>query len=176
MLAFQKMMYRMIFTISFVILISCGNHEQPSTSQLASATVLTNHSIEVISYEIPKGIFRGALWPQKDKRFFEIWIIDDGQEKFFKLKSPLEFVNYEREVTANWEFKIIEKSDSSKKYLARKKDGSKSLHVELPSKKRDYSFSVLNNSSGDEIVIFMDISEKIVDTGLFGYVKITDKT
>jgi hypothetical protein len=170
------MIFRTIVTISFVILTSCGSLEQPSHSQLASATALSNHSIEVISYEIPKGIFRGALWPQKDKKFFEIWVIDNSQEKFFELKSPPEFVNYEREVTANWEFKVIEKSDSSKKYLVRKKDGSKSLHMELPIKKRDYSFSVLNSSSGDEIVIFMDISEKIVDTGLFGYVTITDKT
>lgn len=169
-------MYRTIVTISFVILTSCGNHEQPSHSQLASATVLSNHSIEVISYEIPNGIFRGALWPQKDKKFFVVWIIDDGKEKYFELKSPPEFVNYEREVTANWDFKIIEKSGSSKKYLARKKNGRKSLHLELPVKKRGYSFSVLNNSSGDEILIFMDISEIIVDTGLFGYVTITDKT
>ena len=149
---------------------------QPAPSQLASATALSNHSIEVVSYEIPKGVFRGALWPQKDKKFFEIWIIDDGREKFFELKSPPEFVNYEREVTDNWQFKIIEKSDSYIKYLANKKDRSKSLHVELPNKKRDYSFVVLNNSSDGEILIFMDISEKIVDTGMFGYVIITDKT
>ena len=116
------------------------------------------------------------MWPQKDKKSFEIWIIDDGHEKFFELKSPPEFVNYEKEVTDSWQFKIIEKSDSYKKYLAHKKDGSKSLHVELPNKKRDYSFSVLKNSSGGEILIFMDISEKIVDTGLFGYVTIADKT
>lgn len=149
---------------------------QPAPSQLASATALSNHSIEVVSYEIPKGIFRGAQWPQKDKKFFEIWIIDDGREKFFELKSPPEFVNYEREVTDSWQFKIIEKSDSYIKYLVNKKDRSKSLHVELPNKKRDYSFAVLNNSSDGEILIFMDISEKIVDTGLFGYVMITDKT
>jgi len=118
---------------------------QPAPSQLASATALSNHSIEVVSYEIPKGIFRGAQWPQKDKKFFEIWIIDDGREKFFELKSPPEFVNYEREVTDSWQFKIIEKSDSYIKYLVNKKDRSKSLHVELPNKKRDYSFAVLNN-------------------------------
>jgi hypothetical protein len=170
------MIIRAIAVISFILLTSCGNHEQPLPSQLASATVLSNHFIEVISYEIPNGIFRGALWPQKDKEFFVIWIIDDGKEKYFKLKSPPEFVNYEREATDNWDIKIIEKSDSSKKYLARKKGGRKSLHLELPIKKRDYSFSVLNNSSGDEILIFMDISEIIVDTGLFGYVTITDKT
>ena len=116
------------------------------------------------------------MWPHKDRKFFVIWIIDDGREKFFELKPPPEFVNYEREVTDIWQFKIIEKSDSSKKYLVHKKDGSKSLHLELPIKKRDYSFSVLNNSSGDEIIIFMDISDKIVDTGMFGYVTITDKT
>jgi hypothetical protein len=170
------MITRAVATISFILLTCCGNHEQPLPSQLASATVLSNHSIEVVSHEIPKGIFRGALWPQKDKRFFRIWIIADNQEKFFELKSPPEFVDYEREVTGNWEFKIIDNSDSSKKYLAHKKDGSKSLHVELPIKKRDYSFSVLKNSSGNEILIFMDISEKIVDTGLFGYVVISDKT
>ena len=170
------MMFRTIVTISVVLFNSCGNHEQLSTSQLASATVLSNHSIEVVSYEIPKGIFRGALWPQKDKKFFEIWIIDDGQEKFYELKSPPEFVNYEREVTDSWQFKIIEKSDNSIKYFVHKKDGSKSLHLELPNKKRNYSFAVLKNSSGGAILIFMDISEKIVDTGLFGYVTITDKT
>jgi hypothetical protein len=170
------MIIRAIAAISFILLTSCGNHEQPAPSQLASATVLSNHSIEVVSYEIPKGILRGALWPQKDKKFFEIWTIDDNQEKFFELKAPPEFVNYEREVTDRWQFDIIEKSDFYKKYLAHKKDGSKSLHVELPNKKRDYSFAVLKNSGGDEILIFMDISEKIVDAGLFGYVTITDKT
>jgi hypothetical protein len=169
-------MYKSIATICFIILISCGNHEQSALSEHAKAQALSNHSIEVVSYEIPKAIFRGVLWPNKGKKFFTIWIIDDDQEKFFELKSPPEFVNYEKEVTGNWEFRVIEKSDISKNYLVRKKDGSKSLHMELPIKKREYSFSVLNNSSGHEIVIFMDISEQIVDTGLFGYVIITDKT
>ena len=176
MVRFPKMIIRAIAAINFILLTSCGNHEQPLPSQLVSATVLSNHSIEVVSFEIPKGILRGALWPQEDKRFFEIWTIDDSQEKFFELKAPPEFVNYEREVTDRWKFDLIERSDTHKKYLAHQKNGSKSLHVELPIKKRDYSFSVLKNSSGDEILIFMDISEKIVDTGLFGFVVISDKT
>jgi hypothetical protein len=162
--------------ISLVSLISCGNNVQLAPSNLVSATALSNHYVEVVSYEIPKGLFRGALWPQKDRKFFVIWNIDDGRETFFELKPPPEFVNYEKEVTADWEFKIIEKSRSSLKYSLRKKDGSKQLHLLLPIKKRDYSFYALDNSSGDEILIFMDISEKIIDSGLFGYVTITNKT
>jgi hypothetical protein len=175
-LGFPKMMYSKIATFFFIILTGCGNHEQPSLSVHAKAQALSNHSIQIVSYEIPKGIFRGALWPSEGKNFFEIWIIDDGKEKIFDLEAPPEFMNYKKAALSEWEFQLIEISDSSKKYLVRRNDGSKSLHLELPIKKRDYSFTVLNNSSGNEILIFMDISERIVDSGLFGYVTIEDKT
>lgn len=169
-------MYRTIATFFFIILTGCGIHEYPASSEHAKAQALSNHSIQIVSYDIPEGIFRGALWPSEGKNFFEIWIIDDGEEKFFNLEAPPEFMNYKKTALSEWEFKLIEISDSSKKYLVRKNDGSKSLHLELPIKKRDYSFTVLNDSSGNEILIFMDISERIVDSGLFGYVTIKDKT
>lgn len=58
--------------------------------------------------------------------------------------------------------------------MTNKKGTKKSVEVDLPLKKRKYSFFVLANSLGKELLIFADISENVTDQGLFGYVAIGD--
>jgi hypothetical protein len=53
--------------------------------------------------------------------------------------------------------------------VASKKDNSKTVQIELPLKKRKYSLNALKNLQGDELIVFMDISETVRDKGLFGY-------
>jgi hypothetical protein len=167
---------RLIHLVVLIALVGCAKLDKPAPSQVAQAQALSNHSVLAASYEIPEGVFRGVLWPSSEKQGFTIWIIQAGKETYFEIRAPSGFARYEKETTADWNINIVETTDSTKKYGVRRKDGSKSIQLELPLKKRDYSFSVLNNSSGDEILIFMDISETTVDQGLFGFVTITDKT
>lgn len=156
--------------MAFLGLISCDKNSVPILSQDVKARAVTNHIIFTRSYEIPQGIFRGTLWPTKDRSTFQVWIIESGKELFFDITPPSEFANYEKEVTKNWEIKKTDLRDDTVIYLAERKDRKKAIKVELPVKKRTYSFSVLKNDEGKEMLIFMDISEDVIDKGLFGYV------
>ena len=60
-------------------------------------------------------------------------------------------------------------SEGKALYTIENKRDNKSIRLELPVKKREYSFAVLRNSAGKEMLVFMDISEGVVDEGLFGY-------
>ena len=71
-----------------------------------------------------------------------------------------------------WHVKEGSISEGMKLYTIERKDGKKSLVIELPQKRRDYNFYMLRNDSDEETIIFMDIDEKISDTGLFGYIVI----
>ena len=158
-----------------VIFFSCTGVDEPVLSNKAFAKALSSHLVDVKSYEIPKGVFRGALWPEKTDKNFTIWVISGSKELYFSIPAPASFVPYKKEVTEDWEIKFESKSSNKKIYTATKKDNSKLVKLELPIKKREYSFSVLSNDSGEEILIFMDISENITDKGLFGYVLIKNK-
>lgn len=159
-----------IVLLIVILLTACGEWEKPVLSKNTNVQVISNNSVSIMSYEIPKGIFRGILWPDSENKNFVIWIVNSNRESFFNISAPREFID-NNDITDAW---TIRKSTTSKNnriiYLADRKDGSKSLQIDLPIKKREYSFSVLSNALGDELLIFMDISEKIVDKGLFGYV------
>ncbi len=145
--------------------------DKPTPNKAVYAKALSNHIVKVRSYEIPMSIFRGVLWPSGNRKNFQIWIIDGQKELFFEIPVPVNFVNYHKEVTKNWRFTVRDDFET-RVCLAEKKDGSRSIQMELPVKKRSYKISVLDNSLGEEMVIFMDISETVVDKGLFGFVVI----
>ncbi|MCP4351215.1 MAG: hypothetical protein GY795_37600 [Desulfobacterales bacterium] len=160
--------------IIFLLLISCSEITAPVRSQEVKAIAVSDHTLFVQSYELPKGIFRGVLWPTEDAQWFEIWIIKNRKEIFFNIPPPSGFANYKNEVTKDWEINLSKVVGNKVVYFARRKDGKKIIEVELPVKKRKYTFSVLKNAVEEEILIFMDISEDIADKGLFGYVTVKD--
>jgi hypothetical protein len=162
--------------ILILILFGCEKANAPISVNIESAKALTNHIIAISSYRIPNGIFRGVLWPSKENPNFKVWLIEKGKEVYFDIGTPSEFTTYERGSSEEWKITLTESSNAFKTYSAHKIDGSKSLQFVLPKKRREYSFSVLMNSEGNEILIFMDISEDIVDKGLFGFIEITKKT
>ncbi len=164
--------------VVFLALIACNKAGDIVLSDDVKISALSDHILFTQSYEIPESVFRGALWPNKDRRSFKIWVIAKGKEIFFEILPPSEFINYRKEVTENWEIKETRFSGSKGStivYLAERKDGKRKFEVELPVKKRKYSFSVLENFVGEEMLIFMDISEDVVDKGLFGYVTIKSR-
>ena len=106
---------------------------------------------------------------------FQIWLIDGDKEIFYDIPAPTGFNQYEKETTEDWNFKLLNATEAKQIYVASKEDSSKSIRLELPLKKRPYSFNVLKNLQGDELIVFMDISETVRDKGLFGYAVIKNE-
>ena len=152
-----------------LLMIGCNNMKGPISSDVARVKAPSNHNVSIQSYEIPEGVFRGALWPSPDNINFQIWLIDGGKEIFYDIPAPPRFIEYEKETTEDWNFKLLDSTEGKQIYVASKKDNSKTVQIELPLKKRKYSFSALKNLQGDELIVFMDISETVRDKGLFGY-------
>lgn len=143
--------------------------KSPISSNTARVKAMGNQNVSFMAYEIPEGVFRGALWPSPNNVNFQLWIINGDKEKFYNVPAPSGFSQYEKETTEDWDFKLLKATEAKKVFVAQKEDSNKAIQIELPLKKRQYSFRVLKNSQGDELVIFMDISESIRDEGLFGY-------
>jgi len=151
--------------------------KEPVLSPLVQVEILTDHVVDIRSYKLPKGYFRGTLWPSKIRKIFpqafEIWIISGNKiwgykELFFYIQSPIEY-DKATDVTDDW---IIEESVLPKNrmtYLVKRKDESKVIRLNMPFREQHYSFSILESDIGDEIVLFMDISEYVVGNGIFGY-------
>jgi hypothetical protein len=152
-----------------------GIRYKPIPSQRAHAKALSNHDISVVSYEMPEYIFRGAVWPSNTNPNFQIWIIVGRKELYYDIAPPPEFGMYEKDVTEDWNFEATETHDERITFVASRKDESRSVQVELPKKSKEYGFSALRNSSGEELLVFMNPSETIFDEGLFGYVYIRDE-
>lgn len=171
-------MYKRVINLIIVAILAtllfsaCNALDKPVPSQAAEVT-LSSHVVSINSYEIPKGIFRGVLWPNKDNHDFQVWVINGSKEIFFKVPAPSELVTEIKEVTNDWIIKKIGVTKDKIAYSAVRNDDTKSLQFELPVKKSDYSFTVLSNSSGGEVILFMNTAENIVDNGLFGYIVIS---
>jgi hypothetical protein len=163
-----------IITILILMLLpACGRPTQPIPSQAAQGKALSNNTIVVSSYELPKGVSRGFLYPSDTNPNFQIWITNRlwEEELFLDIPAPPGFQDY-KETTANtdeWDFNVTKEGEDRIICFANRKDKSKSIQIELPSKKRNYAFEVLRNSLGEELLVFMDVSETVVDKGLFGY-------
>lgn len=171
------MKFRIILSSIILILAACSKLSAPVPSQIVRAKAISNHAVTIRSYEIPDGIFRGVLWPSKTEKNFQVWIIKSDKEIFFNIPAPPEFTDDNKEITEEWKIKMTDASNNKQiTYIAEKNDGTKSLQIDLPFKKRKYTFSVLSNALGNEMLLFMDISENVVDKGLFGYVILEDKT
>lgn len=151
------------------ILTACSGTEKPIPSNMANVRMLSDNKIISETFEIPKSIFRGVLWPSKGNENFQIWTIEGRKENFYNIPAPKNFTN-NTEVTKQWDIKAVKSKNETKLYKITKKDKSKSLELELPVKKRDYNFAVLKNESNNDLILFMDISEDIKDKGLFGYI------
>ena len=157
-----------------LLVIGCNNMKGPVSTEIVQVEAQTNHSVSIQSYEIPEGIFRGALWPKPDNENFQIWCIDGGKEIFYDINAPSHFRKYQNETTEDWSFKLVDSNAEKQIYVASNKDRSKIVTIELPVKKRKYNFSVLKNQDNNELIVFMDISETVRDKGLFGYVIINN--
>ncbi|GEM_PF-5150016 len=155
----------------FVLFLGCKGVNTPTPSNAVEVKSLSAHKAAVSSFIIPRGVFRGVLWPSKADNNFQIWIIKHNEEIFFKIPAPVGFASdYNREDTERWNINLSTLANCKTTVMATKTDGSKSVEIILPTKKRQYSFAIFRNSSDEEIVVFMDISEHVVDTGLFGYI------
>jgi len=146
--------------------------KSPISSDAAQVKALGNHRVSFKSYEIPEGVFRGALWPSPNNVNFQIWLVDKNKEKFYDIPAPSGFDRYEKETTEDWNFELLKTTEAKQIYVAKRNDDSKAIQLELPLKKRQYSFKVLKNAQGNELIVFMDISETVSDKGFFGYVVI----
>ncbi|MHC4069824.1 MAG: hypothetical protein ACYSR8_09670 [Planctomycetota bacterium] len=142
----------------------------PVISDAVSAEALTKHTTIVRSYEIPKGKFRGAIHPLRGQEYFSIWNIENNREVFYDIPSPQEFQGFDKDVTDEWAIHLQEIKGFMAIYQATRKDGAISLEFKLPAKKRPYVIYVLRMNKGQELIVFADLSETVIDKGLFGYI------
>jgi len=155
----------------------CSIKEEPVLSQMVQVEVLTNHVVDVKSYELPKGYFRGVFWSSLNKKKdFEIWIVSRNKsrvkELFYDIPAPFGFIDKATNVTDDWIIEESVLSNNRMTYLLKRKNKSKAIRLYMPLKEQHYSFSISENNYGDEIVLFMSLSEYIEDNGIFGYVLI----
>lgn len=160
-----------IFWLVTNMLSSCSLYEKKIEPDAKHVRVISTNKVVFRGFDIPKGIFKGVLWPSENNDDFQIWTIEGDEEKFYNVH-VLENFTSNKEVTRQWNVKEINGSNNTRRYTIQRKDKAKSVELELPVKKRDYSFAVLQNDLSDELILFMDISENIEDKGLFGYILI----
>ncbi len=150
---------------------------KPNSYPEVNVKALTEHTTATIkAYEIPYGKFRGMIQPISNCGYFDIWNFEKSwassqfrKEVFYHVPSEPEFPGTEEVVTDQWDITLHKKSFNLI-YQATKKDGTISLQIELPYKKRDYTFYVLQNDNDQELIVFGDLSEFVEDNGIFGYV------
>ena len=131
-----------------------------------SAEALTQHAVMIRAYEIPEGKFRGAIQPLDKRGYFEIWNIENKREVFYEIPSPRVFPGTEKIVTDEWNIRL-QNIGRRLMYQATRKDGVVSLKFKLPPKKRQYTIYVLRNNKHQELIVFVDLSEFIIDKGIF---------
>ena len=173
---------RTVVIFSFVVCSVCSygcSIKEPVLSQVVQVEVLTDHVVDIKSYKLPKGHFRGVSWASliNNRETFEIWIISGNmftgrEELFYYIQSPPEFVDEATDTTDAWAINESVLPKNKMTYLVKRKDGSKSIRLTMPLRKQHYSFAISENGRGDEIVLFMDVSEYVVGNGIFGYVLI----
>lgn len=128
-------------------------------------------------YRIPKGSFRGVKWEFRDDRAFELWYIDKKGTDF-EIYIPVsdKFLEYdEHEITEEWEFDIKEDTQYGLiNYEMSHPQKKITLKFRLPYKEgKYYNFAVLTNNNNKYLIMFMDLSNRIIDKdakGIFGYV------
>ncbi len=153
-----------------VICIACGDESSLVENNIVKVLSSSSEPLVIKSYTIPHGIFRGVTWPSSEKPNFQIWIIKNMKEVFFLIPSSPETAKWKSRADNDWIIKEGLPSKSIKKYSISRIDGKKTLSIELPDRKRNYSFAILRGDADEETIVFMDVDEKITDTGLFGYV------
>lgn len=162
-----------IFLIGFLIS-GCSYNKMPHPSNEGYVRE-SNHCVaHITSYEIPKGIFRGVLWPSKSSTKFQVWTIIDNTDIYYDFPVPNAFSDKIWDVSTEWE--ISQKVEAGKiVYFIKRKSGMESLKIVLPTMKDKYVFSVLRNQKSQEIIVYMNISENTVDKGFWGYVILDPK-
>ena len=171
-----------IIAIFLIVGVMCSyscSLKEPLFSQIVQGEALTDHVVDIISYTLPKGYFRGVFWSSESPHF-EIWIISwnkiiGKKTLYYTLLVPPEFIDNIANVTDEW---IIEESVLSKNkmtYLIKNNDESKVIRLNMPFREQHFKFTISKNDNGDEIVLFMDISEYVIGNGIFGYAIIKNK-
>jgi hypothetical protein len=149
----------------------CTNLKYPTPTNVVK--VLSNHKIQLAAYRIPTGTFRTVLWPSEDAVYFDI-TVGGEKERIFQIPVSENLI-YDKETNGQWEgFTIIRIKGNRVTYRADNENKHISLEIELPIKKRHYDLCSYQTTSGREVVLFMDLSEFVIDEGLFGYILIDE--
>lgn len=159
----------LILLVSLVcFFISCEDNIAPELNN--QINIISGNAKDAKSYDIPEGIFRGVLWPTPNELEFTVWIIRKNKEIYLKIPAPPEIARWEKQVTDQWQISEIQDLGTVKRYQAKKIDDVRPVVFDLPKKMIDYSFYVLADGNGRETILFMNISDKVTDSGLFGFI------
>lgn len=161
--------------IALLLLIfsGCGSTPTPSPSDRANVQIFSEHRMMIQTYEIPESIFRGVIWPSPSNQGFTLWLITGSTEHFVTIPTPSEVIEWQEDVTDTWTIHPLQETRERTVYAVASGDKIISAHIDLPNSTKGFTFSVLTNASHDHILVFMDISESVIDTGIFGYIVIS---
>lgn len=123
----------------------------------------------ICAYKVPPGEFRGALWPTKNSQYFQVWLKEGNKDKYMKVAIPKNFMKY-KDATQDWSLSSEILSNGNISYSFLKKDSNDFVQVTLPSEIDYLSLSVLRNSIGEDLLIFMNMSEEEIENGIFGFI------
>ena len=182
-----KKNYILLLVYFFISGCSDSGHEtvQPLSASAYTVRSLSAHKVTSQAYTLPEADFRSIFWPYKDDDNsvgkFEMRIIKNHKEIFIDVKTPEgfhedlrrydeDFYKDGRFFTGDWVFEIKKELESEIIYSGNNAKKNVSLEITLPKKIADYEFVALRNKLNKEILLFFNISENVIERGIFGYV------
>lgn len=155
-----------IIFFSVMALVSCVKSQLSVDMELVKIEKTTNAEILVFAYKLPKGIFRGALWPTLENNHFRIWYNSGKNDKFIKIPSPGNFLEFKLETNKKWTIKC--ENENNICTISNYRNTEKVL-LKFSENFGPITFSIMRNEFNEDLIIFMNNSEEIIDVGIFGY-------
>jgi hypothetical protein len=99
--------------IDCILLILCfSGCKNPALYENISVLPLTKNIEMIRAYDVPVGIFRGAVQPLNGNSIFVIWNIEGKREHWYHVNSPNGFCGTEKIVTNNWDVFLEAEKDA----------------------------------------------------------------
>jgi hypothetical protein len=128
-------------------------------------------------FDVPRGEFRGVLWPSRSNPHFSLWVIrstgfgpfEGTEETYVKSLAPGEPADWKERYEHPWLLRLV--SGTPTRYLLSETGSNRALELELPPSDVPLIFSIV--ASGDrQFLVFLNPEELKIKKGLFGFVQL----
>lgn len=163
--------------ISLLCLAGC-DRSPSNLERIDSATGKdgTGHTFPIEAYKIPRGEFRGVLWPTSERKTFQIRVIKNRRDHLFDVPSPAGPMGGGKDLK-DWSVDHVRLTPKNSTFRFSPGDSRGELELSLPVSPTPYRFYRLKSSAkNEEFLIFQNIAEGVDTEGVFGFlpVKLTD--